>query len=143
MVLLLRRVGVPSIAGFILAGVIVGPHFLGIVSDPDEVLLLAEIGVALLLFGIGMELSLDSVRRLWQPILLGGGLQVIVTTAVAAAIFLASGVRAGVAVLLGCVVAVSSTAVVLSALRSRREIDAPMGALRSASSSSRISASSR
>jgi CPA2 family monovalent cation:H+ antiporter-2 len=126
-VLLLRRVGIPSIAGFILAGVIVGPHSLGLVSDPDEVLRLAEIGVALLLFGIGMELSLDSVRRLWQPILLGGGLQVIVTTAVAAAIFLASGVRAGVAVLLGCVVAVSSTAVVLSALRSRSEIDAPHG----------------
>jgi monovalent cation:H+ antiporter-2, CPA2 family len=127
MVLLLRRIGVPSIAGFILAGMIVGPHSLGLVSDPDEVLHLAEIGVALLLFGIGMELSLDSVRRLWQAILLGGGLQVIVTTGVAAAIFLALGVRAGVAVLLGCVVAVSSTAVVLSVLRSRGEIDAPHG----------------
>ena len=129
MVLLLRRVGMPSIVGFILAGVVVGPHLLGIVSGPDEVLLLAEIGVALLLFGIGMELSLDGARRLWQPILVGGGLQVIVTVALAAAVFRVSGAGTGVgvAVLLGCVVAVSSTAVVLSTLRSRGEADAPHG----------------
>jgi len=127
MALVLRRVGVPSIAGFILAGVIVGPHALGIVPDPGEVAMLAEIGVALLLFSIGMELSLERVKRLWQPILLGGGLQVVVTAAASGALFHAAGVATGAAVLLGCVVAVSSTAVVLSALRSRGEIDAPHG----------------
>jgi len=126
-VLVLRRVGVPAIAGFILAGVVVGPHSLGVVSEPEEVSFLAEIGVALLLFSIGMELSLERVRRLWQPILLGGGLQVCVTAAVTGVILHAIGVDGGVAVLLGCVVAISSTAVVLSALRSRGEIDAPHG----------------
>jgi CPA2 family monovalent cation:H+ antiporter-2 len=125
--LALRHMGVPSIAGFILAGVIVGPHSLGIVSEPEQVARLADIGVALLLFGIGMELSLERVRRLWQPIVLGGGIQVVVTAAVTGAVFHATGVLPGVAVLLGFVVAVSSTAVVLGALRSRGEIDAPHG----------------
>ena len=75
-VALLHRAGVPTIAGFILAGTIAGPRALGFIEDTHQVEMLAEIGIALLLFGIGLELSLQRLRRLWKPILIGGALQV-------------------------------------------------------------------
>jgi Kef-type K+ transport system membrane component KefB len=82
-VAVLHRFKIPSIAGFILAGVIVGPQALGIISDVHEVEVLAEVGVALLLFGIGLEMSLERLRRLWWPILVGGFLQVGLTVILA------------------------------------------------------------
>ena len=71
-----HRFKLPSIAGFILAGMFVGPRGFGLVSDIHQVELLAEIGVALLLFGIGLELSLEKLRRIWKLVLAGGFLQV-------------------------------------------------------------------
>jgi CPA2 family monovalent cation:H+ antiporter-2 len=126
---LLKRVGIPSIAGFIFAGIFVGPNVLGIVDAVHDVEVLAEVGVALLLFGIGLELSLDRVRRLWKLVVTGGALQVVVTGALTVAVLLRVGLETPVAVLFGCVVAVSSTAIVLSALRARGETDGPHGRL--------------
>jgi CPA2 family monovalent cation:H+ antiporter-2 len=128
-VLVVRRLGVPSIAGFILAGILVGPNALGVVGDVHEVELLAEVGVALLLFGIGLELSLAKVRRLWRLVLVGGFLQVFTTAAVVVIVLRFSGFHIGTSVFFGFVIAVSSTAVVLSALRTRGDIDAPHGRL--------------
>ena len=125
----LRRVGVPSIAGFILAGTLVGPTGLRLVADTRQVEVLAEIGVVLLLFGIGLELSLGHLRRLWKPILLGGSIQVTATVACTAALAVWYGLETGPAVFLGCVVAVSSTAVVLRGLSTRGELDSPHGRL--------------
>ena len=118
----LRRVNVPSIAGFIVAGAVVGPQALGLVTDLHQVEVLAELGVVLLLFGIGLELSLDRVRRLWRMILLGGGLQVGVTILLVVALGLAFGQNVRAAVLVGFIVAVSSTAIVLSGLSARGEL---------------------
>jgi len=126
---LLRRVGVPSIAGFILAGTLVGPTGLRLVDDTHQVEVLAEIGVVLLLFGIGLELSLGHLRRLWKAILLGGSIQVTATVACTAALAVWYGLETGPAVFLGCVVAVSSTAVVLRGLSTRGELDSPHGRL--------------
>ncbi|MHC4607396.1 MAG: cation:proton antiporter [Planctomycetota bacterium] len=123
----LRKIGVPSIAGFIVAGIVVGPGILGVVDDVHEVEVFAEIGVVLLLFGIGLELSLEKLRRLWRPILLGGSLQVGVTIAAAAGIAAALSLGAGQALFAGFLIAVSSTAIVLRGLEYRREIDAPHG----------------
>ena len=128
-VALLRRVGVPSIAGFILTGVLAGPTALGLVDDTHQVELLAEVGVVLLLFGIGLELAVDRLRRLWKAVLLGGGIQVTVTLACTVVLARAFGLPPGTAVFLGCVIAVSSTAVVLRALSARGELDAPHGRL--------------
>lgn len=128
-VAILRRFGIPSVAGFILTGVLAGPTALGLVDDPRQVKVLAEIGVVLLLFGIGLELSLDRLRRLWKAILLGGGFQVVVTIACAAVVANQFGMSPGAAIFIGCVVAVSSTAIVLKALSRRGEIDAPHGRL--------------
>ena len=63
-VMLLGRVGLPTIAGMLLAGMLVGPNGLGIVTEVASVEVLAEIGVVLLLFTIGLEFSLERVRRI-------------------------------------------------------------------------------
>lgn len=125
----LRRAGVPSIAGFILTGALVGPTALGLVDDTHHVEVLAEIGIALLLFGIGLELSLDRLRRFWKAVLLGGGIQVTLTVACTALVAKAFGLAPGSAIFLGCVVAISSTAVVLRGLSTRGELEAPHGRL--------------
>ena len=128
-VALLGRLRVPSIAGYIIAGVLVGPGALGIVNDVHEVEILAEVGVVLLMFGIGLELSVDRVRRLLRAVLLGGALQVGVTVLGVIAIGRLFDVPFEQSVFLGFVVAVSSTAIVLRGLSSRGEIDAPHGRL--------------
>ncbi|MEM7164413.1 MAG: cation:proton antiporter [Planctomycetota bacterium] len=125
----LRRIGIPSIAGFILTGVIAGPTSLGLVDDPQIVELLAESGVVLLLFGIGLELSIERLQRLWKSILIGGGVQVALTLGAAAGIAYSIGLATGPAIFVGCLIAVSSTAVVLRGLSRRGELDAPHGRL--------------
>lgn len=128
-VAVLRRVGIPTIAGFILAGMIVGPKAFGIIADVEQVSLLAEVGIALLLFGIGLELSLERLRRLWKSVLIGGTLQVGLTLGVVLLISPLLGITLSQATLLGFIVAVSSTAIVLRALESRGDLDAPHGRL--------------
>ncbi|MGD9548227.1 MAG: cation:proton antiporter [Candidatus Krumholzibacteriia bacterium] len=125
----LRRLKVPAIAGYILSGVLAGPGVLKLVHDLHQVELLAEVGVVLLLFGIGLEISLDRIKRLWRAIVLGGSIQVGATGAVAFGIALSAGLTPGQAVFLGCVTAISSTAVVLRGLAQRGELDAPHGRL--------------
>ena len=125
----LRRLHVPAIAGYIAAGVLVGPGVLRLVREVHQVELLAEVGVVLLLFGIGLELSLDRMRRLWRAIVFGGALQVAATGAATAGIAIFLGRPTGSAIFLGCVIAVSSTAVVLRGLAQRGELEAPHGRL--------------
>lgn len=125
--LVLRRVGVPSIAGFIVAGILVGPRAAGLVADTHEVEMLAEIGVVLLMFGIGMELSLEKVRRLWKPILVGGSLQAVLTIGLAAWVATVFSLSLRQGIFIGFMVAVSSTAIVLRGLEYRGTTDAPHG----------------
>ena len=125
----LHRIGVPSIAGFILAGILIGPGGLALIDDVHQVEVLAEVGVALLLFGIGLELSLDRIKRLWVPVLIGGALQVGLTIAAAYAVAMLFGMPGRTATFVGFLVAVSSTAIVLRGLETRGEIDAPHGRL--------------
>ena len=128
-VTILHRFRIPSIAGFILAGVLVGPRALALIADPEQVELLAEIGVALLLFGIGLELSLERLKRLWRAIMIGGTLQVGITIVLTVAAARWLGAAPGPAVFVGFLMAVSSTAIVLRGLEQRAEVDAPHGRL--------------
>lgn len=128
-VAVLRRIRVPPIAGFIVAGMLVGPQALGLIEGVHEVEVLAEVGVVLLLFGIGLELPLDRLRRLWRPILVGGALQVGITLLAVFAIARLLGLPVGSSIFLGFLVAVSSTAIVLRGLESRGELEAPHGRL--------------
>jgi CPA2 family monovalent cation:H+ antiporter-2 len=128
-VLVLRRLGLPSIAGFIFAGALVGPNALGFVKDAHRVEAVAELGVVLLLFGVGLELSLDRVRRLWRAVVFGGTMQVGLTILLAAGLASVGGVELRPALFLGCFAAASSTAIVLRGLTARGEIDSPYGRL--------------
>lgn len=123
----LRPLKLPSLAGLLVAGAVIGPHGLSLIEAPERVEVLAEIGVVLLLFTIGLELSLDQLAQMWRTILGTGGTQVLLTIAVTALVASAAGVPFERAVFLGFLVSLSSTAVVLRLLGDRAEIGAPYG----------------
>jgi CPA2 family monovalent cation:H+ antiporter-2 len=124
-----HKLKLPAIAGFILAGVLVGPQGFGFINDVHQVEVLAEFGVALLLFGIGLELSLEKLRRLWKLIIVGGALQVGLSVLVVFLISKTFDVPGNSAVFIGFLLALSSTAIVARGLQQRGEIDAPHGRL--------------
>lgn len=128
-VAIFHKFKLPSIAGFIVVGIVVGPHSLGLINDVHQVEVLAEVGVALLLFGIGLELSLEKLRRLWKLILMGGLIQVGLSIGTAFAISTLWGLPPNTAIFMGFLVALSSTAIVLRGLQQRSEVDTPHGRL--------------
>ena len=121
------RLGLVPIVGFLLTGVIIGPHGLGVIEDAEMVDALAEVGVILLLFTIGIEFSLEKLARIQRLIFGGGGLQVSLTTAATAGILALFGVPWQAGVFTGFLVALSSTAIVLKLLGSRGEQNDPHG----------------
>ena len=126
-VALAHRFGIPSITGFLLAGVATGPHGLGLIGSPESVAEVAELGVVLLLFTIGLELSISRLLSLGRELLQGGGLQVLGTLAAVAGIALALGLELRQGIFYGALAALSSTAIILKAYMDRGEIDAPHG----------------
>jgi CPA2 family monovalent cation:H+ antiporter-2 len=122
-----QRFRMPAIAGFILAGVLAGPMGLGLMEDMNQVQTLSEVGVTLLLFGIGLELPMDRLRRIWRPLLIGGFVQVFLTIVATLLIAKLLGLSTGSSLFAGFIVAASSTAIVLRGLEQRGEIDAPHG----------------
>lgn len=123
----LGKVGLPPVVGFLLAGVVVGPHGAGLVEDVHRVELAAEVGVALLLFTIGLEFSLGRLANIGRYVALGGGLQVALTVAGATAAAMALGEPLGRGMFWGYLAALSSTAIVLRTLADREESAAPHG----------------
>ena len=85
-VFVLQKLKVPSIVGFLIAGAALGPHGFGMIREVREVELLAEVGVILLLFMIGLEISLKSLKRIRSTIVGGGLSQVLFTLLATAAI---------------------------------------------------------
>lgn len=124
---LLARLKLPTVAGLLLAGALLGPFGLGLVRSVHAIEVLAEIGVVLLLFSIGLEFSLARLREVLRQVALGGALQVGLTTGVVTAVAVALGQPFGRGVFYGFAFALSSTAIVLRALSERRELDAPHG----------------
>jgi len=118
---------VPSIVGFILTGVLAGPHGLRLVQSVHEVQVLAEVGVVMLLFAIGIEFSLKSLLQIKKSVLLGGSLQVLLTILAASFIAGRLGRPAGEAVFIGFLVSLSSTAIVLKLMQERADVDSPHG----------------
>jgi hypothetical protein len=126
-VLLLRRLRLPPLAGFLVVGVALGPHALGWVRAVDEVEALAEIGVALLLFTIGLEFSIPRILLLRRTILLGGGSQIVLTILAVWGAGLALGASSRTALLFAFLAALSSTALVLKTLADDHVVDSPRG----------------
>jgi CPA2 family monovalent cation:H+ antiporter-2 len=124
---LCSRIGLVPIVGYVVAGAIVGPYALGLVGDVDLVEQAAEVGVIFLLFGIGLELNGDRLRQLGSLLLGGGALQVGLTVALVAGACLLFGVEPRTAIYTGCLVSLSSTAIVLKLLSGRGETNSPVG----------------
>src|SRR5699024_11062099 len=80
------RFNLLPIVGFLIAGIIIGPHAMGLVKDIELVNTLAEVGIILLLFTIGIEFSLEKLNHIRRAIFIGGGLQVAGITAIVTAI---------------------------------------------------------
>lgn len=121
------RVRLVPIVGFLLAGALIGPKAFGLFSDEALVAQMAEVGVMLLLFSIGVEFNLARLARLSRTILVGGGVQVGLALAVVAGLLVAFGVDLRASLFTGGLVALSSTAIVLSLLAERSETNTPSG----------------
>ncbi len=122
-----HRLRLPTIVGFILVGIIFGPHGIGAVQDVEAVTVLADIGVALLLFVIGLEFSLQRLLTMRRLLFLGGGLQVGITVAVAAGVVVLLDRTLPEGIFVGFLLALSSTALVLRGYEERAEMEAPHG----------------
>lgn len=123
------RFKIVPIVGFLIAGVIIGPNALALVQDQALVDMLAEIGIILLLFTIGIEFSLEKLSRIKKAIFLGGGLQVGITVGLVAFILSFWGISWNSAIYTGCLVALSSTAIILGLLSDEEKTDTPAGQL--------------
>jgi CPA2 family monovalent cation:H+ antiporter-2 len=126
-VLLFHKLKLPSILGFLITGILIGPHGFGLVQLSHEVELLAEIGIIFLLFVIGIEFSLSSLASIKKTVVWGGFMQVggtIGVTALGAHWF---GLPLNEAIFLGFLFSLSSTAIVLKLLQERGEIASPHG----------------
>src|SRR5512141_366357 len=124
---LCRRLKLPTIVGFLVTGVAIGPHALGWVREARRVETIAEIGVALILLFVGLEFPIRRLKALGRTSLVGGSLQMALTAAGGFALARAAGRTPNEAVFFGLLVSVSSTAVVLPLLKQRDELAAPYG----------------
>ncbi len=126
-VALAHRFHLPPLVGFLVVGVLIGPSGAALIPDPETVAALSEIGVVLLLFEIGLELSLSNVLRWGRSVLVAGGAQVAGMLALAAAAGTALDLPIGQALFYGALAAMSSTAAVTKLYADRGELDTPHG----------------
>jgi len=113
--------------GFLISGILAGPHGLGLISGAHEVEILAEIGVALLLFTIGIELSFAKLFEIRKSVLIGGSVQVLLTILVVFTIASHMGLGTGKSIFIGFLISLSSTAIVLKLIQERNEVDSLYG----------------
>ncbi|MCA1759838.1 MAG: cation:proton antiporter [Bacteroidales bacterium] len=121
----LQKFKLPSIIGFLLTGIIIGPYGLSLINAVEQVEILSEIGVILLLFVIGMELSIKQLMSIKKTVFIGGFLQVGVTILVAGLVYYFLDNSWNESVFVGFLFSLSSTAIVLKTLQDRQQITAP------------------
>ena len=126
-VFILQRLKLPSILGFLLTGIIIGPFGLALVAAEEQIAFISEIGIILLLFVIGMELSIKQLISIKKTVFLGGGMQVFLTILITAGTYFLIGSSLSEAVFVGFLFSLSSTAIVLSILPDRNEINTQHG----------------
>lgn len=127
-VMLFRRLGLGAVLGYLVAGALVGPHGLGLVGGAESKLAIAEIGIVLLLFLVGLELNPARLWRLKRDIFALGFAQVVLCgAALVAVIYVSTGFTWGAAIALGLPLGLSSTAQVLPSLKSSGRINSPFG----------------
>jgi CPA2 family monovalent cation:H+ antiporter-2 len=128
-----RQINLPPVIGLIVTGLLLGPTGFGIVEQDQIISSIAEIGVMLLLFTIGLEFSLDELKKLRSIVLIGGPLQIVLTTLATTglvygiATVASTGYSTSEALLIGMASALSSTVICIKLLSERRELTQPQG----------------
>jgi CPA2 family monovalent cation:H+ antiporter-2 len=125
--LVFTRIKIPTIVGYLITGIIAGPHLLSLVEARHEIELMAQIGVVLLLFTIGMEFSLSHLLRIRRIVFFGGLVQVLMTAGAFILISHTYGMAWQGALLIGFLAALSSSALVLKLLQERSELTSNFG----------------
>jgi CPA2 family monovalent cation:H+ antiporter-2 len=121
------RLKIPAVAGFLITGMLIGPHALALVKNISEIEMFAEIGIVLMIFIVGIEFSLRKLKQIRMLLIKAGGGQVVIT--ILAVVLVASllGFKVQNSVFFGFLVSLSSTAIVLKLLQDRQEVDSPQG----------------
>jgi glutathione-regulated potassium-efflux system ancillary protein KefC len=122
------RLGFGSVLGYLLAGMLIGPSGLRLVTHVDSILHFSELGIVLMMFVIGLEMHVTRLWALRRTIFGYGGMQMMLCAALLTAIFAAFGVPARIALTAGLALALSSTAMAVAELQQRGQMDSPMGA---------------
>ena len=125
--LVFTKIKVPTVVGYLLTGIIAGPHLLSLVKARQEIELMAEIGVVLLLFTIGMEFSLKHLLKIRRIVFLGGFFQVLLTAGVFYIVSYSFGMNWQGSLFIGFLAALSSSALVLKLLQERSELTSNYG----------------
>ena len=127
-VMLFRRLGLGAVLGYLVAGALIGPNGLGLINAPEGMLHIADFGIVLLLFLVGLELHPDRLWRLKRDIFGLGLIQVVVSgLALTGLVYFATGFSLAASLVIGLPLALSSTAQVLPSLRSDGSINTPAG----------------
>jgi CPA2 family monovalent cation:H+ antiporter-2 len=122
-----KRLGMGSILGYLIAGIVIGPYFLGFLEEGEDIMEKAEFGVVMMLFLIGLELEPKNLWRMKKLILQVGLNQVLVTSAVLFGIGLALGFSWQLSIAVGLSMALSSTAIVLQSLKEKNQMESQVG----------------
>jgi len=128
-VVIFRRIQLPPILAYLAVGILLGPHALSIVSESDAIHFLAEVGVSFLLFTLGLEFSLAKLIANRRAVVGLGSAQVTITIMIAGLISWLAGTGFEAAFVVGCVLALSSTAVVIKLLAEQLELESRHGLL--------------
>ncbi len=122
-----KKLNIPSILGFLVAGIIIGPYGFKLIAEVHDIEIMAEIGIILLLFSIGLEVSFGSVVRMRKILFYIGALQIIITVFIAAGIFYLFQIPLNRSIFYGMLISLSSTAIVLKLLSDSNELSSPHG----------------
>ena len=121
-----KKIHIPFIIGYFITGIIVGPFGLHLITE-EQVSVLAELGIILLMFTIGLEISLKNLLSMKKVVLIGGGLQVVVTTALIWLALQLAGLPSNTSLFLGMMVSASSTAIVLNIYQTKGQMSTKNG----------------
>lgn len=124
-----ERLRQSPVIGYIIAGILIGPHVLGLISNTEMVENFAEIGIVLLMFTLGIEFSFNRLAEVKRVALLGGLMQILLTILFTLAVSMLAGLGWGQSFALGCVLSLSSTMVVLKVLEERGDLRSVHGQL--------------
>lgn len=126
-IFLFKKINLPSIVGFLIAGMLIGPFGFNLIKSVNQISVMAEIGVMILMFTIGLEFSLSQLIRIKRFLLVAGGFQLVITIVLSIIIFSILGIEINQAIFFSLLVSLSSTAIVLKILSDKDELESPHG----------------